>query len=117
MKWLYMRRCKHCEENFTDCGDAPMCYGCLDDVDQYNNWMLETPINVDEYVMKDVTKEKDSHYKGFNIQPTDYIISNNLGWCGANIVKYASRHEFKGGADDIRKIIRYAEIILAEKYS
>jgi hypothetical protein len=54
------------------------------------------------------------HYKTMAIQPIEYILANDLGWCEGNIVKYATRWHQKGGVADIEKIIHYAEILLAE---
>lgn len=56
------------------------------------------------------------HYKKMKIQPTDYIIQNNLGFCEGNVVKYVSRHLDKGGVEDIQKCIHYCELILKYKY-
>ena len=45
-----------------------------------------------------------NHYKDCTIQPIDYIVDNNLGWCEGNIVKYVTRHNKKGeGQKDIEK--------------
>jgi hypothetical protein len=52
------------------------------------------------------------HYKDIAIQPWDYIIENNLGWCEGNIVKYITRWREKGGLDDVRKVIHYAEKLI-----
>ena len=52
------------------------------------------------------------YYKGYAIQPIDYIMQNNLGFCEGNVVKYISRWNKKGGAEDLRKAIRYIEILL-----
>ena len=52
------------------------------------------------------------HYKTLKIQPIEYIMANNLGWCEGNIVKYITRWEQKGGEDDIKKVIHYAELLL-----
>ena len=30
-----------------------------------------------------------NHYKEMNIQPVEFIMSNNMGYCAGNIVKYA----------------------------
>ena len=57
-----------------------------------------------------------SHYKDFKIMPIEYITQNKLDFCEGNIVKYISRHEKKNGAEDIRKVIHYAELILEQKY-
>ena len=39
-------------------------------------------------------------------------MKNNLGFCEGNVVKYISRWNKKGGAEDLRKAIRYIEILL-----
>jgi hypothetical protein len=52
------------------------------------------------------------HYKTMAIQPIDYIISNNLGWCEGNAVKYITRHKLKGQRADIEKAIHYLQILL-----
>lgn len=57
-----------------------------------------------------------SHYKDFKIMPIEYITQNKLDFCEGNIVKYISRHEKKNGAEDIKKVIHYAELILELKY-
>lgn len=54
------------------------------------------------------------HYKTLQIQPIEYILGNNLGWCEGNIVKYITRWKQKGGVQDIKKVIHYAEILLKE---
>ena len=57
-----------------------------------------------------------SHYKDCPIKPIDYIVDNGLGWCEGNIVKYITRHNKKGGEEDIKKVIHYAELLLEKKY-
>jgi hypothetical protein len=57
-----------------------------------------------------------THYKDMAIQPIEYITKNKLDWYQGNIVKYASRHHNKGGADDLRKVIHYAELALEDQY-
>ncbi len=57
------------------------------------------------------------HYKGrFEIEPVEFIIKNKLEGAEASIVKYACRHQYKNGAEDIKKIIHYAQFILEFKY-
>ena len=53
-----------------------------------------------------------SHYKGKAIQPWDYIVANNLGYLEGNVVKYISRWRDKGGIDDLRKVVHYAEKLI-----
>jgi hypothetical protein len=43
-------------------------------------------------------------------------VANGLGFLAGNIIKYATRYAFKGGAADIRKIIHYCELILEFEY-
>ena len=57
-----------------------------------------------------------SHYKDKKIQPIEYITANDLDFCQGNIVKYATRHKDKNGAEDVRKIIHYAQFILKFEY-
>lgn len=52
------------------------------------------------------------HYKDMAIQPIEYIMANNLGWCEGNAVKYITRYSLKGGKEDIEKAIHYLEILL-----
>ena len=54
------------------------------------------------------------HYKDKGIQPIQYIFANNLGFCEANIVKYASRWKEKNGIQDLEKIIHYAELLIEQ---
>jgi len=56
------------------------------------------------------------HYRKHKIQPIEYITANELGFIEGNIVKYATRHQDKGGAADVRKIIHYAQLLLELKY-
>ena len=54
-----------------------------------------------------------SHYKDLKIQPIDYILGNQLGYCEANVVKYVSRWQSKGGIDDLRKAKHYIDFLIA----
>lgn len=56
------------------------------------------------------------HYKGMKIQPAIYCQVNELNHMESSIVKYASRHRDKNGAEDIRKIIHCAQLILEVEY-
>lgn len=57
------------------------------------------------------------HYKRMKIQPIEYTIGNNLGFIEGNIIKYITRHRFKNGAEDIKKIIHYCELLLELVYN
>jgi len=55
------------------------------------------------------------HYKGFAIEPIRFCQKNGLGAAESSIVKYACRWKRKhtGNLDDLRKIIHYAELLIA----
>ena len=57
-----------------------------------------------------------NHYNTKAIQPIDYILENQLGYCEGNVIKYVTRHQDKNGAEDIRKAIHYLRFILAADY-
>lgn len=57
-----------------------------------------------------------AHYKSMVIQPVEFCQKNQLNHCESSIVKYACRHKSKGGAEDIKKIIHYAQLILQLEY-
>lgn len=56
------------------------------------------------------------HYMEMAIQPIEFIQQNRLGFCEGNIIKYACRHQSKGKAEDVRKIIHYARLLLQLEY-
>lgn len=56
------------------------------------------------------------HYKKCGIEPVEYIHANGLDFNEGSIVKYISRHRNKNGAEDIRKIKDYCDIILELDY-
>lgn len=57
-----------------------------------------------------------SHYKSCKIQPIEFIHANGLDFFQGNIVKYATRHKVKNGAEDLRKVIHYAQLALEMQY-
>jgi hypothetical protein len=61
-------------------------------------------------------QEGGSHYKNMKIQPIEFITANDLGFIEGCVVKYICRHADKNGAEDIRKIIHYCELLLQTKY-
>jgi hypothetical protein len=69
----------------------------------------------DEYLPKGTTAFKTqvggSHYKDFKIQPTEYILANNLGFLEGNVIKYVTRYKSKNGVEDIDKAIHYLQIL------
>ena len=55
------------------------------------------------------------HYKNLPIPPTKFIHANGFGFIVGNIIKYAVRYAVRGNAEDLKKIIHYAEIAEKEK--
>ena len=53
-----------------------------------------------------------SHYKSMKIQPVEFILANDLGFCEGNIIKYTCRYRQKGGIQDLEKVIHYAELLI-----
>jgi hypothetical protein len=54
------------------------------------------------------------HYKKLAIQPLEYIMANQFDFCTANIIKYASRWRNKGGIEDLKKVIHYAQFLIEQ---
>ncbi|RTL05394.1 DUF3310 domain-containing protein [Candidatus Dependentiae bacterium] len=53
-----------------------------------------------------------SHYKTMKIQPVEFIMENDLGFCEGNAVKYLCRYKQKGGLQDLHKAKHYIEILI-----
>ena len=55
-----------------------------------------------------------THYRDKAIQPIEYILANNLGFCEGNIIKYVSRFKDKNGIEDLKKAKHYLEFLIEE---
>jgi hypothetical protein len=53
-----------------------------------------------------------SHYKTMAIQPIEFILGNDLGFCEGSIIKYTCRYKQKGGVEDLNKVIHYARLLI-----
>lgn len=69
----------------------------------------------DEYRRASRRQEGGEHYN-LPIQPIRYITANGLDYLSGNVIKYATRHKAKGGAEDIRKAIHCCQLILEIEY-
>ena len=56
------------------------------------------------------------HYRSMAIQPTEYIVRNKLSFPEGCVIKYVSRHRFKGGKQDLEKAIHYLQVIIESEY-
>jgi len=55
------------------------------------------------------------HYSKMKIQPTEFILANDIPFCEGNVIKYISRWKSKNGIEDLKKVIHYAEILIANE--
>jgi len=53
-----------------------------------------------------------NHYKKYKIQPVEFIIKNNIGFCEGNIIKYVLRFKDKNGIADLEKAKHYIELLI-----
>lgn len=81
-----------------------------------SGWPAKTETETSSKTSAFDTQEGGSHYKGFAIQPTEYIHKNGIRFIEGNIIKYASRHREKNGAEDIKKIKQYCDMLLEMEY-
>lgn len=56
------------------------------------------------------------HYRNGGIQPVEYIESNKLGFCEGNVIKYITRHQHKGGRQDLEKARHYIDLLIEIRY-
>jgi|TARA_R110000822_G_scaffold13911_5_gene49077 hypothetical protein len=52
------------------------------------------------------------HYNNYAIQPINFILENNLGFCEGNIIKYVCRYKDKGGVEDLKKARQYIDFLI-----
>ncbi len=58
-------------------------------------------------------QEGGDHYRSLPLQPIEYILKNELGFCEGNVIKYVSRWQSKGGIEDLRKARHYLDLLIA----
>lgn len=59
---------------------------------------------------------KGDHYKGYVIQPIEFINKNNLSFIQGCIIKYIVRYKDKDGLDDLKKIKHYVDMLIEMEY-
>ena len=52
------------------------------------------------------------HYASQALQPIEYILANNIGFCEGNVIKYVTRYSLKGGVQDLEKAKHYIELLI-----
>lgn len=58
---------------------------------------------------------KPKHYSDLQIEPLEYVVKNDLGFCEGNVIKYVSRWRDKGGLQDLEKAKTYIDCLIAEE--
>ncbi len=57
-----------------------------------------------------------SHYQNFKIQPSKFVIENELLYPEGCVIKYILRHRMKGKKQDLQKAIHFIEMIIERDY-
>jgi len=57
------------------------------------------------------------HYQKFKIQPSKFVVENELLFPEGCAIKYICRHRFKGKKEDVLKAIHFLEMIIERDYS
>ena len=52
------------------------------------------------------------HYAIMNIQPIEFILANELGFCEGNVIKYLCRYKRKNGLEDLKKARQYLDFLI-----
>ena len=75
--------------------------------------------NLDNYnIMKPYNKQiGGSHYQKFKIQPSKFVIENELLYPEGCVIKYILRHRLKGKKEDLKKAMHFIEMIIERDYS
>ena len=56
------------------------------------------------------------HYKKMKIQPSKFVIENELLFPEGNVIKYICRHRYKNGKEDLGKAVHFIEMIIERDY-
>jgi hypothetical protein len=54
------------------------------------------------------------HYSKYKIQPTFFLIQNNIPFAEGNVIKYVIRHRDKNGLEDLKKAKHYIEMLMED---
>lgn len=61
-------------------------------------------------------QEGGGHYKGFTIQPIEFIHTNGIPYIEGNVIKYICRHKQKNGLEDLLKAKHYIDLLIQLQY-
>ena len=57
-----------------------------------------------------------THYQNFKIQPSKFVIENELLYPEGCVIKYILRHRLKGKRQDLEKAIHYCQMAIDRDY-
>ena len=57
------------------------------------------------------------HYIKYKIQPSQFVVENELLYPEGCVIKYILRHRLKGKKEDLKKAIHFIEMIMERDYS
>ena len=85
--------------------------------------MIESHTNYILRRMKEVMDKEEltntpidpSHYNQWKIEPIEFIMANDLGFCEGNIIKYIMRWQMKNGVTDLKKARQYIDFIIEQE--
>ena len=52
------------------------------------------------------------HYAVMKIQPIEFIMANQLGFCEGNVIKYLCRYKRKNGLEYLKKARQYLDFLI-----
>ena len=58
-----------------------------------------------------------SHYQKYKIQPSKFVVENELLYAAGCAINYMIRHRDKNGKEDILKAIHFLEMIIERDYA
>jgi|TARA_R100001530_G_scaffold55_3_gene115 hypothetical protein len=56
------------------------------------------------------------HYQKFKIQPSEFVVKNELLFPEGCAIKYICRHRLKGKRQDLEKAIHFIEMVIERDY-
>lgn len=56
------------------------------------------------------------HYKGYPIQPAEFLHRNQVGFLEGCVIKYVMRYKEKNGRQDLEKAKHYLDLLIEYEY-
>lgn len=114
---MKLKTCRHCDISFHRDDAAPIphdrCGLCHEEIEA----LADRPASAAAGARNALeTQVGGDHYRQGGIQPVEYIESNHLGFCEGNVVKYVTRHQHKGGRQDLEKAKHYIDLLIEMRY-